>query len=543
MSHADDLPFRSRRANVLASNGMVATSQPLAAQAGLDMLKAGGNAADAAIATAAALAVTEPTSTGLGGDCFALYYDASTREVSAVNGSGRAPAGLSLELLAERGITAESGIGGPSSVHTVTVPGTAAGWRDTLDRHGTMTLAEVLQPAIALAERGFPVSPLIADYWVEQMPRVLQQPNSQELTIEGRGPRPGEIWRNPGLAGVLRAIAEGGVEAFYEGDPARAIVAVCEQLGGTMTLNDLTAHHSTFEPPISTSYRGYTVYECPPNGQGLAPLIALSILDGFDLASLDPLSPERLHLLIEAMRLGFADARWFVCDPAFGDPPVERLLSPEYTAERRALIDPARANPAFEHGVPELDGGTVYLSAVDGQGNACSFINSNYVGFGTGIVPKGYGFSLQNRGLGFSLDPEHPSALAPGKRPYHTIIPCMTVRPDGSLHASFGVKGGFAQPPGHVQVLSNMLDHGMDPQSALDTPRFVIQGGVAAGAVAIETGVPVETMDALARLGHDIVPSTDRFAFGTGHIIVRDAETGVLWGAAEPRADGAAVGF
>ncbi len=558
MSHADDLPFRSRRPSMLATGGMVATSQPLAAQAGVDILRAGGNAADAAVATAAALAVTEPTSTGLGGDCFALFYEAPSKTVHAVNGSGRAPAALSIDLLAKRGITGTFlGAGAEARPHLVTVPGTAAGWADTLERHGRMPLAEVLQPAIRLSEEGFPVSPLIANYWGEQMHLLEAGPNGDELMIDGHAPRPGEVWRNPRLASVLRTMADGGPEEFYGGGAGRAIVEVLRGLGGVMTLDDLARHHSTFDDPISTTYRGMTVYECPPNGQGLTVLLALNILDGFDLASMAHGSPQYWHTLIEALRLGFADSRWFVADPDVTDVPVQALLSPQYAERRRMLIDPDAAHTTYAHGEvaaqpAAVTGGagggvggsdTVYLAAVDGDGNACSFINSNFAGFGTGIVPRGCGFSLQNRGAGFSLERDHPNALEGGKRPYHTIIPAMTTYEDGTLHASFGVKGGFMQPPGHVLVLTNMLDYGMEPQAALDQPRFALRPGVAGGSVLLESGIPVETMSALAAMGHDVVPSTDRFAFGTGHAIMRDRETGVLWGGADPRADGTAIGY
>jgi gamma-glutamyltranspeptidase/glutathione hydrolase len=550
MPHADNLPFQSRRGPVLATGGMVATAQPLAATAGVEIMRAGGNAADAAVATAAALAVVEPTSTGLGGDCFALFYDAPSQEVHAVNGSGRAPQALTIQALAERGISSMFGASPESRPHVVTVPGTAAGWHDTLERHGRMGLAEVLQPAIRLAEGGFPVTPLIAVYWDEQMPLLEAGPNGEELMIDGHAPRPGEIFRNPGMASVLRTIAEGGPAAFYGGEAGRAIVEVLSNLGGLMTVEDLENHHSTFEPPISTTYRGMNVYECAPNGQGLTVLMALNILEGFDIAAMDRQSPQYWHTLIEAMRLAFADSRYFVADPSKTDVPVQALLSAEYADRRRALLDPSMARPAQTHGdvarVAQPVGGgsdTVYLTAVDGDGNACSFINSNFAGFGTGIVPRGFGFSMQNRGAGFSLDPDHPNALAGGKRPYHTIIPAMTTYKDGALHASFGVKGGFMQPPGHVHMLVNMLDHGMNPQAALDAPRLSLRPGTADGAVHLEPEIAVETMSALARMGHEVVPSTDRFSFGTGHAIVRDRETGVLWGGADPRADGAAVGY
>jgi gamma-glutamyltranspeptidase/glutathione hydrolase len=549
VSHADDLPFRSRRAPVLSSRGIVATSQPLAVQAGLEMLRRGGTAADAAVAAAAALGVVEPTGTGPGGDCFALTYDAATREVSSLNGSGRAPAALSIPALEERGISgAPRGIPANNAMpqdgpHAVTVPGTVAGWADTLARHGRMPLADVLEPAIRLAEQGFPVSTLIAGYWEEQYERCREAPNIEELGIDGRAPRPGDIWRNPGLATVLHEVAEGGPDAFYRGHAARAIVEVLESLGGLMTLDDLAGHQSTFEPAVSTTYRGLRVWECPPNGQGLAALIALNVVEGFDLASLDPLSVEHLHLEIEAMRLGFADARWHVADPAFTDAPLDLLLSKGYAAERRALLDRSRATTTHRHGEPVPAGGTVYVAAVDGEGNACSFINSNYNGFGTGIVPRGTGFPLQNRGGTFSLDRQHPNALAGGKRPYHTIIPALTTYEDGpeagALHACFAVKGGFMQPQGQLQVLVNLVDHGMDPQAALDQPRFCLRPALPSGRLYLEAGISVDVMHRLTTMGHDVVPSTDRFVFGTGQAVVRQAGSGAFWGGTDPRADGA----
>lgn len=542
MSHADDLPFRSRRAPVLSSRGLVAASQPLAAQAGVEMLRRGGTAADAAVATAAALAVVEPPATGIGGDCFALAYDAATRRVSALNGSGRAPAALSIRALEEHDVIAAGDATATipqRSPHAVTVPGAIAGWFDTLARHGRMTLAEVLQPAIRLAEDGFPVSPVIAGYWAELAPAMLPQPNFGELLIDGRAPRAGETWRNPGLARVLREVAEGGPEAFYRGPAADAIVDVLSGMGGLMQAEDLAAHHSTFDDPIATTYRGVTVYECPPNGQGLAALIALNILEGFDLGPLDPLSPEHLHLAIESVRLAFADARWFVADPAFAPAPLAGLLSKGYAAERRALIHPDRANTTSVHGNPPHGSDTVYLAAVDAEGNACSFVNSVYAGFGSGIVPQGTGFTLHNRASNFSLDPAHPNALAGLKRPYHTIIPALTTHADGSLHAVFGVKGAFTQPAGHVQILAALVDHALDPQAALDLPRFTMRTGVPSGAVHLETGIPVETMSRLARMGHTVIPSTDRYLFGTGQALVRDASSGAFWGGTDPRADGA----
>ncbi len=536
------LPFNSRRSPVYGRKGIVATSQPLATSAGLEILAKGGNAADAALAAAAALNVTEPTSTGIGGDMFALYYSADTKKVTALNGSGRAPAALTLDRLKKEGFSSEL----PRfHVHTVTVPGACAGWFDLNKKHGSLPMNEILAPAIRLAREGFPVGPITSHAWAGGAEEQLKfAPNGDELTIDGRAPRPGEIFRNPGLARTFDAIARGGASAFYQGEIAEAIVGVINEAGGCLSLDDLAGHLSTWEEPISTTYRGYRVYECPPNGQGLTALIALNILEGFDLGALKSLSIEPTHLMIEALRLAFADARWYVADPAFSNIPVEELLSKDYAEKRRKLIDRERATIDPKRGTPALSSDTVYLSVVDQFGNACSFINSNYYGFGTGIVPKGWGFSLQNRGHNFSLDPAHPNALAPLKRPYHTIIPAMVTREsDDSLYASYGVMGGFMQPQGHVQVLSALVDDGLDPQAALDLPRFCIEVEESGGRVALEEGMPNETIAGLEKMGHPVyaVSGFERSLFGRGQVILRDPATGVLSAGSDPRADGCAV--
>ncbi len=528
---------------------MVATSQPLAVAAGLEILSQGGNAADAAIATAAALNVTEPTSTGLGGDCFALYYEASSGQITALNGSGRAPASLSIERLNKEGISDNLPTFHP---YTITVPGACAGWCDLLDRYGRLPISQVLAPAIRLAEEGFPVAPITAYFWGRSAKRLSESRGGIEMTLDGRAPRAGEIFHNHGLARTLRRIVEGGKAAFYQGEIAEAIAHVVQQAGGCLTVDDLAAHASTWDQPISTTYRGLRVWECPPNGQGLAALLALNLLEGFDIACLPPLSTQRLHLMIEAMRLAFADTRWYVADPAFNPAPLEWLLSKEYAAERRKLIHLDHATLDQQHGTPTSSSDTVYLSVVDAEGNACSFINSNYMGFGTGIVPPGWGFTLQNRGLGFSLDPSHPNALAAGKRPYHTIIPAM-ITVDSSeasnipntLYASFGVMGGFMQPQGHMQVVLGLVDDGLDPQAALDQPRFCIDDGTAGGQVALEEGISSEVLAELGQMGHKLysVSGYARATFGRGQIIRRDASTGVLCGGSDPRADGCAMTF
>lgn len=537
-----EFEFVSRRSPVMGRGGMVAASQPLAVGAGLKILAQGGSAADAAVATAAALNVTEPTSTGLGGDAFALYYEAASRRVYALNGSGRAPAALTLERLQREGFGQELP---PTHPYTITVPGACAAWCDLVERFGRFSMAQILAPARKLAEEGFPVAPVTAYYWQRAAEGSLSRAvNGIEMTIDGRGPRAGEIFRNPGLVRTFDQIAGGGKRAFYEGPIAEAVEAVVREAGGCLSRADMAAHVSTWEEPISVVYRDLRIWECPPNGQGLTALLALNLLSGFDIASLPPLSPERLHLEIEALRLAFSDAFYYIADPAFFPAPLQMLLSEDYAAARRALIDPRRANRKLQHGQPLASSDTVYFSVVDGEGNACSFINSNYMGFGTGIVPRGWGFTLQNRGHNFRLDPEHPNALQPGKRPYHTIIPAMATRAaDDSLFASFGVMGGFMQPQGHLQVAVGLADDGLEPQSALDRPRFCITPELEKAQIACEEGIPFRTLSALAEMGHQIVPvsGVSRSVFGRGQIIYRDAQSGVLWGGSDPRADGMAA--
>jgi gamma-glutamyltranspeptidase/glutathione hydrolase len=547
-----DMNFRSRRSVVYGRRGIVATSQPLAVAAGLEILEKGGNAADAAIAVAAALNVTEPTSTGIGGDCFALYYDAHKRQVSALNGSGRAPHALSLERLRAEGLDHLP----PFHPYTITIPGACAGWEDLITRHGRLDLARALQPAIRLAADGYPVSPVTAHFWHRAAGRQLASAaGGDQMLLNGRAPRAGEIFRNPGLARTFERVADGGAQAFYTGEIAEAIVAIVREAGGCLALEDLAAHQSTWDTPIQTTYRGLRFWECPPNGQGLAALLALNVLEGFDLGHMPPLSTRRLHLVIEAMRLAFADTRWYVTDPAFNPAPLAQLLSKDYAAARRALIDPQRATLDQIAGTPTASSDTVYLAVVDGEGNACSFINSNYMGFGTGIAPRGWGFTLQNRGHNFSLDAGHPNALAPGKRPYHTIIPALATLPEpdragldelhDSLYACFGVMGGFMQPQGHVQVAIALADDRLDPQAALDRPRLCIEDGSAGGAIALEAGIPARVRTDLGRMGHVLrsVRGHERALFGRGQVILRNQGTGVLCAGSDPRADGCAMTY
>jgi gamma-glutamyltranspeptidase/glutathione hydrolase len=532
--------FKSRRSMIMSRRGMAATSHPLASQAALRVLQRGGNAADAAVAGAAVLAVTESASTGIGGDCFALYYDAKTRQVTALNGSGRAPGALTLQALHALGYSEIP----ERSPHAVTVPGAVAGWADMLARHGCMTLADVLEDAIHYASEGFPVSPLYGAAWKLSESFLRGSPNTEDYLPDGRAPEVGQVVRLPGLARTLQAIAEGGPDAFYTGPVAEAIASTLQSLGGMMTLDDLKAHRSTWDAPISTDYRGITVYECPPNGQGIAALLALNIASGWDVSAAPWDSPERMHFLIEAMRLAFADARHYVADPAFGPVPVNELLSPAYAKDRRALVSPNAAMQPPSFGLPLPGSDTVYFCTADSEGNACSFINSLYYGFGTGIVAKGTGVFLQNRGANFSLDPEHPNAFAPGKRPYHTIIPGMALK-DGELWAAFGVMGGFMQPQGHFQVISAMVDDDLNPQEALDRPRFCLLDGMGNSVVGLEDGIPLSTMARLAELGHIIQPITGRMraTFGTGQIIRRDPDSGVLYGGSDPRKDGIVAAY
>lgn len=529
--------FRSRRSVVSTTRGVVATSQPLAAQAGLRMLLAGGSAADAVVAAAAVLNVVEPMSTGIGGDAFALVYDARSRTVRGLNGSGRAPAGLTREVFSSRGHTSIPIAG----MLPVTVPGAVDAWAELLAAHGKLSLAQVLAPAIEYAEQGFPVSEIIARGWKMAEAKLAAHADAARTYLpEGRAPRAGEIFRQPGLARSFRQIAEGGRDAFYRGPIAEAIAATAARDGGVLSAADLAAHGSTWVTPISVNYRGYTVYEIPPNGQGITALMALNILNGFDLAGFAPASAEALHLQIEALRLAFADAAAYVADPDHATVPVEWMLSTERATARRALIDPHRALAAVQP-MP-LPGGhdTIYATAVDADGNAVSFINSLYMGFGSGVVAGDTGICLQNRGAGFVLDPAHPNCVAPGKRPYHTIIPCMVTHGD-RLWSSFGVMGGFMQPQGHVQMLVNMIDFGMNPQEALDAPRFeLVEPYLRQDAVTLEHDPAVAAE--LAARGHVIADRQGMFGFGGGQIIVVD-DAGVRHAGSEPRKDGCAVAY
>lgn len=557
MKFASNASYSSRRSPVAGSRGIVSTSQPLATLAGIQVLDRGGTAADAAVAVAACLQVTQPCSTGLGGDCFCLYYDAGSRKVHALNGSGRSPRALTLELIRSRGY--DSGVPDFHAL-TVTVPGAAAAWQEVHNRFGVLSRPEIMAAAIRLAENGFAVSPLTSAWWNAGVERQLRRTtHGSELLFDGAGPGPAQFVRLPTLARSLKLFAADGAEPFYRGEVAEAVVRAVRAAGGVMDSADLASHYSEWVEAISVDYRGQRVWECPPNGQGVAALSALNILGSLDPAILhnDPL---RWHYLIEAMRLGFADAGEVVADPdTYEDPEiVHRYLSKEYGASRASKINRDRAAQDVVFGVPGAGSDTVYFAVVDENGNGCSFINSNYMGFGTGIVPEGYGFSLQNRGKGFRVPPTDVSGalprnvLAPGRRPYHTIIPGMITDPSsGALLTVFGVMGGMMQPQGHLQVVNLLVDRDVDPQSALDYPRFQILDGDPNGGVLVEDSIDGEIKEELVSRGHRIqtVSGEQRPLFGVGQIITRgdraDDRMGpqgaVFVAGSDPRGDGCAI--
>lgn len=525
--------FSSRRSIVMGFGGAVATSQPLAALAGLRILLRGGNAADAAVAAAATLNVVEPMSTGMGGDAFALIYWAKDRRVYALNASGRSPHAATLEEFHRRRLSEVP----PRSILAVTVPGAVAGWADLIDRFGRLGLDQALGPAIDYAAGGFPVSERIAQGWQASAELLRHDPEAARVFLPaGRAPRLGERFTSPDLARSLRLVADRGPDAFYKGAIAGAIVATSQEYGGLLSAQDLAEHASTWVEPIHTEYRDHCVYECPPNGQGIAALMALNILSQYDLSTRGFSSADCLHLKMEAIKLAMTDAALYVADPEKVDVPVRGMLSATYAQERRALIATDRALPCPRGGVPPSGHDTVYLCTADSEGNAVSFINSLYMGFGSGIGTKGTGIVLQNRGSLFVLDPAHPNCIGPNKRPYHTIIPCMVTR-NGELAICFGVMGGFMQPQGHVQVLSNILDHEMNVQQALDAPRFRFDG---LNQFAIEPGFPQATYGALGQRGHALTV-TDDGNYGGGQVIRVDPQSGALLAGSDPRKDGCAV--
>ena len=554
----------SSRSCVMATEGMVASSNPLATEAGLSVLKSGGNAMDAAIAVGAALAVVEPCSTGLGGDGFCLYYSASDKKVSAVNGSGRCPGNLTIEKVVESYKKEGFDSLPPSHPHTATVPGVVAMWIDCLQKFGSGSVSreQIFESALRYAKKGFPVAPVCSAAWKESEGSLKSAPNGEEILSAGKAPTTGSLFKRPEVFNVLSEIVKSGKDGFYKGWVAEAITSTLQGVGSVMSQDDLDRHTTSFINPISTEFLSKTVYGHPPNGQGITALIALNIIkEELKKRNEEDRQPfgsvSQLHLQLEALRLAFADAKEFVTDPEYGGEEqqknyadlIESLLSQKYASNRSDNISQERAMTDEEcrHGQPLKDSCTVSFQVVDVHGNAVSMVNSNYMGFGTGIVPKGTGFTLQNRGYNFSLDPSHKNALAPNKRPYHTIIPCITTNNDGTLHSTFTNMGGFMQPQGHVQHLLNMLLHEMDPQQSIDAPRFCILNDSYSGVfgqVAYEGEFSSEVIEKLKAMGHNMQPvnGMQRAAFGRAQIIVK-LDNGVLVAGSDARADGCAMGY
>jgi gamma-glutamyltranspeptidase/glutathione hydrolase len=525
------------RSTVYAPNGMVATSQPLASAAGLDVLRTGGNAIDAAVAAAAVLTVTEPHMTGIGGDMFALVWLAREKKLVALNAAGRAGSLMTRDVLLARGF--ESGSQqGPMSV---TVPGALAGWETLLRTHGRRTLAQVLEPAIAYARDGFPVTPIIASQWNDQTELLRRDPAAAATFLPGgRAPRAGEWFQNPDYARTLQTIADGGIGTFYGGPLGQRIVARLTELDGFVTLDDLRGNTPTWVTPISVPYRGFRVWELPPSNQGIAALEMLAILEPYDLKAMGHNSAAYLHHLIEAKKLAYADLERFVGDAEHLDMPAERMLSEAFITERRSHLDPVRAQERVDPGAARTKGETIYLTVADAEGNMVSFINSTYDYFGSGIVVPGAGFALHNRGAGFTLTPGRPNTAAPGKRPFHTLIPGFVTRTvDGTEqpYMSFGLMGGAVQAQGHVQLLLNHLVFGMDLQQAIDAPRFRHYEGKR---VALEAPIGEAVRASLTAMGHELMERPP-IVFGGAQAIVR-LPRGYAAGS-DPRKDGMAVGY
>ena len=523
------------RSPVLARRGVIATSQPLASAAGLDVLRQGGNAIDAAVTAAAVLAVVEPTMTGPGGDVFAIVYDATSHTLRGLNSSGRAGSDADADALLARGVTGMPSAGG----RAVTVPGAVAGWAELLERHGTITLKTALAPAIAYAREGFPVAEIVADQWADAVDVVSGDPAAAAVFLpNGAAPAHGAIFRNPDLARTLEQIGEQGRDAFYTGRIAAAIVAAVRQRGGVLTEADLAGHMSNWVDPIRTSYRGYDVCEMPPNTQGFVALEMLNILEGYDIASMGHNSAEYLHLLVEAKRIAFADRSAHLADPAHVPQPLlDGLISKAYAETRRRDIDPRRAaahaSPASFDG-RDL-GDTVYLAAADGQGNAISLINSLFGSFGSGVVAPGTGVVLHNRGAGFTLQRNHPNRLAAGKRPLHTLVPGFIMK-DGKPLMPVGVMGGDNQAQAHAQVVVNLVDFGMNVQEAGDAAR--VRHGEEG--LAVESAIGARVRAALTERGHRVIDG--RGLMGGYQAVMIDPRTGVLMGGSDPRKDGLAIG-
>lgn len=535
------------RSEVIAPHAMAATSHPLATQIALDVMKKGGSAVDAAIAANAALGLMEPTGNGIGGDLFAIVWDPKTKKLYGYNGSGRSPSKLSLEWFQKNAYKDVPSYGSLP----VTVPGTVAGWFDLHQKFGALPMQKNLAPTIAYARKGFPVTETIAYYWQVYVGRLSKYPGFvEQFTINGKAPVKGQVWRNPNLANTLEAISLGGADAFYKGAMAKTMADYVQSQGGFLSVQDLAVHKGEWVEPISTTYRGVRVWELPPNGQGLAALQMLNILELTDFSHIAFGSPEHIHAFVEAKKLAFADRAALYADPDFVKTPLASLLSKSYAAQRAKLIDPENAMPSVDAGLALNQGDTIYLTTADSNGMMVSLIQSNYRGMGSGMTPPGLGFIIQNRGEQFVLKPGHANSFEPNKRPFHTIIPAFMTKNDKPW-ISFGLMGGAMQPQGHVQVVMDLIDFGMNLQEAGDAPRIQHDGSTepagqntpmqTGGIVNLESGFSYSTIQALMRMGHTI-----EFAdgpYGGYQAIMRDPETGMYYGASESRKDGQAAGY
>ena len=532
----EGFPYETLRSPTLGLCGVVATSQPLAANAGLDILKRGGNAIDAAVATAAVLTLVEPNSTSLGGDAFIMIYIAAEKKLIGINASGRAPYAMTLDAL--NGKLDKHGMDRIRGIYSVSVPGAVDGWFEVLEEYGTMTMAEVLEPAIYYAEHGFPVSPIIANSW-RGLERNQEPSTRAALLLDGeRAPRTGEVFRNPDLAHSFRLLAEQGRDAFYKGPIAEAIVAYSDQHDGFLTMRDFADHTSTWVEPIFADYENYRLYELPPNGQGIAALEMLQILENVDLGAMDHNSAEYLHHIIEAKKLAYADIEKWNGDPEFNHLPTQEIISAEYGQRQFERIDPKRAMERPQSGISG-NGDTVLLEVMDKDHNAVSFIYSIYSGFGSGLVAPGTGFPLQNRAALFSREPGHINVVEPHKRPFHTIIPAMAFK-DGEFFMSFGVMGGAVQPQQHVQIFLNVVEFGMNAQQAVEVPRINHGDGLR---VTIEPGIDEAVLAQLEAMGHEIQRRTTRGGVGGAQLVMLNQVTGAMIGGSTPHKDGMAVAY
>jgi gamma-glutamyltranspeptidase/glutathione hydrolase len=524
------------RSMVVSDRGIVATSHVLASQAGAQILARGGSAIDAAIAANAVLGVTEPMMNGIGGDLFLIYWDAKSGKLHGLNASGWAPRGLSIDFLKKQGITAMPQEG----IHSVTVPGAVEGWSEAHKRFGKLPWKEIFGPAIYYAEHGYPVPEFIHGYWAGSIEKLKQTPEAQRIYLpHGEPPEIGEMFTNPDLAKALFLIADKGRDAFYKGEIAKAILKTSAALGGTMHADDLADFSAEWVEPLSIDYRGWKIYELPPNGQGMAALEMLNIMATQPPGKGGPQGSVELHKKIEAMKLAYSDLYRYNADPRFAKVPIRGLLSKDYAEQRAALINPDKANCAPVNGNPTKSD-TTYLAAVDKDGNVASLIQSNYESFGSGVVVAGMGFVLQDRGGLFTLDPNHPNALAPRKRPFHTIIPAFMEKDD--IHIGFGIMGGSNQPLAHAQFVSNVVDYGMNVQAAVEAPRFTIRGESLNCEFAIESRVKPEVLDELRRKGHNLYVRQEYSSWmGRGQAVLHNSKTHVNFAGSDPRADGAAV--